>query len=95
MMGHLISSMTAITQVVKSRIQGAAKIPGVTPKYNWTYPASVLIVSPLGQKSFLTMSAACPTPVWSPYSERRVQRHCTRDLFRKSFVSLQAEESYC
>ncbi|KAJ7157980.1 mitochondrial carrier domain-containing protein [Mycena crocata] len=29
--------------VVKSRIQGAAKIPGVTPKYNWTYPALVKI----------------------------------------------------
>jgi len=29
--------------VVKSRIQGAAKIPGVNPKYNWTYPALVTI----------------------------------------------------
>jgi solute carrier family 25 (mitochondrial 2-oxodicarboxylate transporter), member 21 len=28
-----------IIQVVKSRIQGAEKLPGVTPKYNWTYPA--------------------------------------------------------
>jgi solute carrier family 25 2-oxodicarboxylate transporter 21 len=26
---------------VKSRIQGAAKVPGVAPKYNWTYPAYV------------------------------------------------------
>lgn len=29
--------------VVKSRIQGSAKVPGVTPKYNWTYPAVVTI----------------------------------------------------
>ncbi|KAJ7500780.1 mitochondrial carrier [Mycena galericulata] len=29
--------------VVKSRIQGAAKLPGVAPKYNWTYPALVQI----------------------------------------------------
>ena len=29
--------------MVKSRIQGAAKIPGVSPKYNWTYPALVTI----------------------------------------------------
>ncbi|KAF7297072.1 ODC2-mitochondrial 2-oxodicarboxylate carrier [Mycena indigotica] len=29
--------------VVKSRIQGAAKAPGVKPKYNWTYPALVTI----------------------------------------------------
>jgi len=28
-----------IIQVVKSRIQGAEKLPGVVPKYNWTYPA--------------------------------------------------------
>ncbi|KAG9029035.1 hypothetical protein FRB95_005811 [Tulasnella sp. JGI-2019a] len=29
--------------VVKSRVQGATKIPGVTPKYNWTYPSLVVI----------------------------------------------------
>ncbi|KAF8228126.1 mitochondrial carrier [Tricholoma matsutake] len=29
--------------VVKSRIQGATKVPGVAPKYNWTYPALVTI----------------------------------------------------
>lgn len=28
-----------VIQVVKSRIQGAEKLPGVIPKYNWTYPA--------------------------------------------------------
>lgn len=28
--------------MVKSRIQGASKVPGVVPKYNWTYPAYVL-----------------------------------------------------
>ena len=34
----------AITQVVKSRIQGAEKLPGVAPKYNWTYPAYAFIL---------------------------------------------------
>lgn len=29
--------------VVKSRIQGYTKVPGVVPKYNWTYPALVTI----------------------------------------------------
>ncbi|KDQ23722.1 hypothetical protein PLEOSDRAFT_1108207 [Pleurotus ostreatus PC15] len=29
--------------VVKSRIQGTPKTPGVVPKYNWTYPALVTI----------------------------------------------------
>ncbi|KAG7085906.1 hypothetical protein E1B28_003440 [Marasmius oreades] len=29
--------------VVKSRIQGAIKVPGVKPKYNWTYPALITI----------------------------------------------------
>ena len=28
---------------MKSRIQGAPRIPGVIPKYNWTYPALVTI----------------------------------------------------
>lgn len=25
--------------MVKSRIQNTTRVPGVTPKYNWTYPA--------------------------------------------------------
>ena len=29
--------------MVKSRIQGAERIPGVKLKYNWTYPALVTI----------------------------------------------------
>lgn len=29
--------------MVKSRIQGTTQIPGVKPKYNWTYPALVTI----------------------------------------------------
>ncbi|KAJ7255094.1 mitochondrial carrier [Mycena haematopus] len=29
--------------VVKSRIQSVSRVPGVTPKYNWTYPALVTI----------------------------------------------------
>lgn len=34
-----LSKLTPYIQVVKSRIQGAEKLPGVVPKYNWTYPA--------------------------------------------------------
>ncbi|KAJ7930597.1 mitochondrial carrier domain-containing protein [Mycena leptocephala] len=34
---------TPISQVVKSRIQSAVKVPGVAPKYNWTYPSLVTI----------------------------------------------------
>ncbi|OAX38081.1 mitochondrial carrier [Rhizopogon vinicolor AM-OR11-026] len=30
--------------VVKSRIQGSSKVPGVVPKYNWTYPALMTIM---------------------------------------------------
>lgn len=30
--------------VVKSRIQGTVKVPGVAPKYNWTYPALMTIM---------------------------------------------------
>ena len=38
-----------LIQVVKSRIQGAEKLPGVVPKYNWTYPAYACFLSkPLG-----------------------------------------------
>lgn len=33
------SRLTPYIQVVKSRIQGAEKLPGVVQKYNWTYPA--------------------------------------------------------
>lgn len=29
---------------MKSRIQGAERVPGVKPKYNWTYPALVTIM---------------------------------------------------
>lgn len=29
--------------MVKSRIQGTTRVPGVKPKYNWTYPALVTI----------------------------------------------------
>lgn len=36
-------SYHASRQVVKSRIQGADKVPGVVPKYNWTYPGIIKI----------------------------------------------------
>ena len=32
-----------LSQVVKSRIQGAEKVAGSVPKYNWTYPAYVSV----------------------------------------------------
>ncbi|KIM53348.1 hypothetical protein SCLCIDRAFT_139207 [Scleroderma citrinum Foug A] len=35
---------TPYVLVVKSRIQGASKVPGVVPKYNWTYPALLTIM---------------------------------------------------
>jgi len=41
--GFLGTVLNTPFDVVKSRIQGAAKIPGVTPKYNWSYPALVTI----------------------------------------------------
>lgn len=34
--------------VVKSRIQGAERIPGVAPKYNWTYPSLAIIAKEEG-----------------------------------------------
>ncbi|KDQ54677.1 hypothetical protein JAAARDRAFT_60626 [Jaapia argillacea MUCL 33604] len=41
--GGFIGTAVNTPYVVKSRIQGATKIPGVVPKYNWTYPALVTI----------------------------------------------------
>lgn len=35
-----------LLQVVKSRIQGTTKVPGIVPKYNWTYPAYVVTTCP-------------------------------------------------
>ncbi|EGN92652.1 hypothetical protein SERLA73DRAFT_190838 [Serpula lacrymans var. lacrymans S7.3] len=42
--GGLVGTMiNTPLEVVKSRIQGGSKVPGVVPKYNWTYPALVTI----------------------------------------------------
>jgi len=41
--GFVGTALNTPFDVVKSRIQGASKVPGVTPKYNWTYPALVTI----------------------------------------------------
>ncbi|EGO28722.1 hypothetical protein SERLADRAFT_380765 [Serpula lacrymans var. lacrymans S7.9] len=42
--GGLVGTMINTPfDVVKSRIQGGSKVPGVVPKYNWTYPALVTI----------------------------------------------------
>lgn len=37
--GFVGTALNTPFDVVKSRIQGAAKAPGVVPKYSWTYPA--------------------------------------------------------
>ncbi|KAH9045978.1 mitochondrial carrier domain-containing protein [Lactarius hengduanensis] len=37
--GGFVGTVINTPYVVKSRIQGAEKLPGVIPKYNWTYPA--------------------------------------------------------
>jgi len=41
--GFVGTALNTPFDVVKSRIQGSTKIPGVAPKYNWTYPALVTI----------------------------------------------------
>lgn len=41
--GFVGTAVNTPFDVVKSRIQGATKVPGVVPKYNWTYPALVTI----------------------------------------------------
>jgi len=42
--GFVGTALNTPFDVVKSRIQGAAKVPGVVPKYNWTYPALLTIM---------------------------------------------------
>ncbi|KAL5520393.1 hypothetical protein ACEPAG_9617 [Sanghuangporus baumii] len=42
--GFIGTALNTPFDVVKSRIQGAEKIPGRVPKYNWTYPALVTIL---------------------------------------------------
>lgn len=41
--GFIGTAVNTPFDVVKSRIQGTAKVPGVVPKYNWTYPGIVTI----------------------------------------------------
>ncbi|KAH9015588.1 mitochondrial carrier domain-containing protein [Lactarius pseudohatsudake] len=41
--GGFVGTVINTPYVVKSRIQGAERLPGVIPKYNWTYPALVTI----------------------------------------------------
>ncbi|KAL4070217.1 mitochondrial carrier domain-containing protein [Scleroderma yunnanense] len=42
--GGFVGTVVNTPYVVKSRIQGASKAPGVVPKYNWTYPALLTIM---------------------------------------------------
>jgi len=41
--GFVGTALNTPFDVVKSRIQGTQSVPGVIPKYNWTYPSLVLI----------------------------------------------------
>lgn len=41
--GFVGTALNTPFDVVKSRIQNATKVPGVAPKYNWTYPAVLTI----------------------------------------------------
>ncbi|KAI9457863.1 mitochondrial carrier [Boletus coccyginus] len=42
--GFVGTAINTPFDVVKSRIQGATKVPGQVPKYNWTYPALFTIM---------------------------------------------------
>jgi len=42
--GFVGTAINTPFDVVKSRIQGASQVPGVVPKYNWTYPALLTIM---------------------------------------------------
>ncbi|KAG8741416.1 hypothetical protein FRC12_015686, partial [Ceratobasidium sp. 428] len=42
--GFVGTALNTPFDVVKSRIQGAHPVPGVVPKYNWTYPSLALIL---------------------------------------------------
>ncbi|KAA1466910.1 mitochondrial carrier [Dentipellis sp. KUC8613] len=42
--GFVGTALNTPFDVVKSRIQGGARVPGVVPKYNWTYPALMTIM---------------------------------------------------
>ncbi|CAE6475131.1 unnamed protein product [Rhizoctonia solani] len=42
--GFVGTALNTPFDVVKSRIQGAHPVPGVLPKYNWTYPSLALIL---------------------------------------------------
>ncbi|KAG9098013.1 hypothetical protein FRC06_006918 [Ceratobasidium sp. 370] len=42
--GFVGTALNTPFDVVKSRIQGAHPLPGVVPKYNWTYPSLALIL---------------------------------------------------
>ncbi|QRV99463.1 mitochondrial carrier protein [Ceratobasidium sp. AG-Ba] len=42
--GFVGTALNTPFDVVKSRIQGAHPVPGVVPKYNWTYPSLAVIL---------------------------------------------------
>jgi len=49
--GFVGTALNTPFDVVKSRIQGATKVPGVVPKYNWTYPSLVIIAREEGLRA--------------------------------------------
>ncbi|KAF9516680.1 hypothetical protein BS47DRAFT_1340564 [Hydnum rufescens UP504] len=49
--GLVGTAMNTPFDVVKSRIQGAGKVPGVVPKYGWTYPSLALIAREEGLRA--------------------------------------------
>lgn len=49
--GFVGTALNTPFDVVKSRIQGTSKVPGVVPKYNWTYPSLALIAREEGVRA--------------------------------------------
>ena len=41
--GFIGTALNTPADLVKSRIQNSPKVPGVKPKYNWTFPSMALI----------------------------------------------------
>ncbi|KAF8331985.1 mitochondrial carrier domain-containing protein [Cantharellus anzutake] len=49
--GFVGTAINTPFDVVKSRIQGTQRLPGVVPKYNWSYPALALIAREEGVRA--------------------------------------------
>ncbi|KAJ7222110.1 mitochondrial carrier domain-containing protein [Mycena pura] len=51
MVGGFAGTLLNTPCVVKSRIQSAPRVPGVVPKYNWTYPSLAIIFREEGARA--------------------------------------------